>query len=137
MNALSMLLIFFLNVESSYVQNIERGATGHGDTVQFMLLRGHAWRIKTYAMDQDVHVWSLGPMSGEEFQKLARSNTEKHYGDVLVRMATVEDAGDSVAGLRNALVRSALGGSLEAAHDEAFAFWVPQPGVYATRSKPQ
>jgi hypothetical protein len=51
-------------------------------TVQFYESDNGSWRIKTYATDQDVHVWSLGK-NVEDIVSLARSNTAKHYGDVL------------------------------------------------------
>ena len=53
------LILFILNVESSYAQNIERPRETHPDTIQFLWVDGEAWRIKTYAVDRDVHVWSL------------------------------------------------------------------------------
>src|SRR3546814_1433614 len=52
------------------------------DTVQFYAANGTSWRIKTYAQDQDVHIWSLGSKVAD-LVALARTNTEKHYGDVL------------------------------------------------------
>jgi len=77
------LVIFFLTVQSSYSGNTEEAATEEVfDTVQFFESEGGGWRIKTYATDQDVHVRSLGKIV-EDILSLARSNTEKHYGDVL------------------------------------------------------
>ena len=45
------------------------------DTVQFVATEKGAWRIKTYATDQDVHVWSIGG-TPEGIVELARTNTE-------------------------------------------------------------
>jgi hypothetical protein len=57
----STLVVFFLSVQSSYSGNTEVGATEEAfDTVQFYAANGTSWRIKTYAQDQDVHIWLLG-----------------------------------------------------------------------------
>lgn len=55
----STLVIFFLSVQSSYAENTEADATEDAfDTVQFYESERGSWRIKTYAVDQDVHAWS-------------------------------------------------------------------------------
>ena len=52
------LVIFFLTVKSSYSADTEEPATDEAfDTIQFFESGTGGWRIKTYAMDQDVHVW--------------------------------------------------------------------------------
>lgn len=52
------------------------------DTVRFVATEQGAWRIRTYAEDQDVHTWSM-PIAPDHLIALARQNTDKHYGDVL------------------------------------------------------
>ena len=49
------LIIGVLTVESSYAQNSERPSRGVPDTVQFWIDPGGAWRIRTYAIDHDIH----------------------------------------------------------------------------------
>ena len=86
----TVLVIFFLSVQSSYSDNTESPATDEAfDTVQFFASDGVSWRIKTYATDQDVHIWSLGP-DVSDIVALARANTEKHYGDVLTEGYVIE-----------------------------------------------
>jgi hypothetical protein len=50
----TILVIFFLDIGSSYINNAEEPATDEEfDTVQFFASDGTAWRIKTFALDQD------------------------------------------------------------------------------------
>jgi hypothetical protein len=132
-----LLVIFMLKVESSYLQNVERASSlGSTDTVQFVLADGHAWRIKTFAIDHDVHVWNIGPMPAERLVALARSNTAKNYGDVLGRTIVVKSS-DGFDGLKAELSRYGLPANLEISKSGSFAFWTQEAGLYETRSTPQ
>jgi hypothetical protein len=51
-----VLVVVLLTVESSYLRNTERPVDGVSDTVQFCFTHDRDWRIKTYAMDHDIHV---------------------------------------------------------------------------------
>jgi hypothetical protein len=130
----STLVIFFLSVQSSYAENTEADATEDAfDAVQFYESERGSWRIKTYAVDQDVHAWSLGN-EVEDIVALARSNTEKHYGDVLAEGYILRtDAG--IDGLRRELSERGLSEHLEIA-DSGFLFWAPEGSHYRTKSKP-
>jgi hypothetical protein len=130
----STLVIFFLSVQSSYARNTESEATEEAfDTVQFYESDRGCWRIKTYATDQDVHAWFLGN-DVEDIVALARSNTEKHYGDVLTEGYVLRtDAG--VDGLRRELAERGLPEHLEIS-DSGFVFWTPEGSRYRTKSKP-
>ena len=132
-----LLVIFTLNVQSSYAQNVERDADpASKDTVQFLLIEGQAWRIKTYAIDHDVHVWSIGPMTAEKLEELARTNTAKNYADVLGETIVVKSA-SGFDGLREQLKKNGLSPNLEIPKSGAFAFWVQEAGVYKSRSTPK
>jgi len=64
-------VIFFLTIRSSYLDNTEEVASESAfDTVQLLAREEGSWRIKTYAMDQDVHVCRIGA-SPEELVKIA------------------------------------------------------------------
>lgn len=129
------LVVFFLTVQSSYSANTEERATDEAfDTVQFFKSDIGGWRIKTYAMDQDVHVWSLGNKV-EDIVALARSNTEKHYGDVLSEGYILESE-TGIDGLRRELADRGLSTHLEVS-DAGFVFWAPEGTRYSTKSKPQ
>ena len=130
-----ILIIFLLNVESSYIQNTERETKSHTDTIQFLLVGNQAWRIKTYAIDQDVHVWDIGKLEQEKFEEIAVANTKKHYGDVLKKQIAVQGAGDFES-LRSVLKTKQLPPNLEIDKNKRFAFWVPEPDKYSSKSTP-
>ena len=129
------LIIFILTAQSSYSANTEEPATSEAfDTVQFFESDSGAWRIKTYATDQDVHVWSLGN-EVEDIVALARSNTEKHYGDVLAGSYILKSE-TGIDGLRKELTERGLSTHLEIS-DSGFVFWTPEGTRYRTKSQPQ
>ena len=130
------LVIFFLTVQSSYSADAESAATDDiFDTVQFYESEAAgAWRIKTYATDQDVHVWSIGK-NIEDIVALARSNTEKHYGDVLGEGYILKST-TGLEGLRNELASRGLSTHLEVS-DAGFLFWTPEGTHYRSKSRPQ
>ena len=130
-----VLVIFFLSVQSSYLNNSEAEATAEVfDTVQFLATDDGAWRIKTYATDQDVHVWSIGA-SPDDVVGLARQNTEKHYGDVLSEGYVIETSG-GIEGLRRELIERGLTDTLEISKS-GFMFWAPAGTDYRSRSAPR
>lgn len=131
----STLVIFFLRIQSSYVENSEEPATEEKfDTVQFYEGASGCWRIKTFAMDQDVHVWSMGPSVKNLFE-LARSNTEKHYGDVLSE-GYILQSNEGLEGLRQQLEEKGLSTHLEISDGE-FLFWAPEGTHYRSKSRPR
>jgi hypothetical protein len=129
------LVIFFLTVQSSYSADSEKPAIGESfDTVQFFKSDSGGWRIKTYAIDQDVHVWSLGE-NVEDIVALARSNTDRHYGDVLLEGYVLRSQ-TGIDGLREELQSRGLSTHLEVT-DSGCAFWTPEGSQYRTKSQPQ
>lgn len=131
----TVLAIFFLAIKSSYRENIELEATeDEFDTVQFFGGECGNWRIKTFAHDQDVHVWSLGDAI-EDLIAVARANTEKHYGDVLTEGYLIE-TDEGIEGIREGLKERGLPAHLESA-EAGFVFWTPEGTKYRTKSKPQ
>jgi hypothetical protein len=130
----TVLVVFFLSVQSSYSENSEVAATEAAfDTVQFYSADGMNWRIKTYATDQDVHIWSLGS-DISDIVALAQSNTEKHYGDVLMEGYTIE-TDDGLDGLRRGLEERGLAPNLKLPPSGA-VFWAPAGTRYRTKSEP-
>jgi hypothetical protein len=132
----TILLVFLLNIKSSYLLNKEEPSALQVDTVQFLHLKGNAWRIKTFAIDHDVHVWHLGPMNSKDFEETAFANTKRHYADVLASHVKITSRGD-LAALEAKVTTTSLGGTLEIAKDKRFVFWVPALGHYKTKSTPQ
>jgi len=131
----TILITFLLAVQSSYSGNTEIAATEESfDTVQFYSANGANWRIKTYAQDQDVHIWSLD--SGiDDLVALARTNTEKHYGDVLAEGYVIE-TDEGLDGVRRELAQRGLTTDLELPPSGA-VFWAPPGTTYRSRSAPK
>lgn len=130
----SILIVFFLTVQSQYTENTEAPATPQSfDTVQFYAGGESSWRIKTFAVDQDVHIWSLGPYKADILE-LARTNTSKHYGDVLGNEVVIETE-DGIEGLRRELRARGLDDNLELPPSGA-VFWAPRGTRYRTKSRP-
>ncbi|WP_338849649.1 hypothetical protein V8J88_11370 [Massilia sp. W12] len=130
-----VLVIFFLSVQSSYSENVETAASDTAfDTVQFYAADGKNWRIKTYAKDQDVHIWSLD-RNLADIVALARTNTEKHYGDVLTGGYIIETQ-EGLEGLRRALSARGLAPNLQLPPSGA-VFWAPEGSHYRSKSVPK
>lgn len=129
-----VLVIFFLSIRSSYLRNEEYDASDEAfDTVQFVWTAEGAWRIRTYAEDQDIHTWSIHS-AAEDIVALARQNTEKHYGDVIVE-GYVIDTPDGEEGVRRELHARGLSEHLEIGAG-GLMFWTPEGSNYRTRSTP-
>jgi hypothetical protein len=129
------LLVFVLSIQSSYLKNSELPAVeGRADTVQFLVLPAASWRIKTFAVDEDVHVYSLGPSRPDEVIVVTAS-TERTYGDVIAKRYVVTSK-TGIAGLKDELKRLGLDDSIEVS-DQGFAFAVPKDSHYRTKSTPK
>ena len=133
------LVVGVLKIESSYARNSERPTRRVHDTVQMWIGPDSAWRIRTYAIDHDIHVYSLGhPKHMKRAPTdFARDHIKKHYGDVLFSIVVLrfDDASNALSS-RRVLSSQGLDGTLEVAKS-GFAFWNPDDGVYETKSEPK
>jgi hypothetical protein len=131
------LVIFLLTVQSSQAEQTQRpGTAAECDTIQFFQSPRGNWRIRTFAIDQDVHVWELDKDIADILE-LARSNTEELYHGVLAEGHVIES--QTLEGLRQALVARGLPANLKVS-DGGFLFWAPAGTEYrmkSTPSKPQ
>jgi hypothetical protein len=131
----TVLVIFFLAIQSSYSGNTEVQATSKSfDTVQFYASNGTAWRIKTYAQDEDVHIWSIDS-TVDDIVALAQQNTSQHYGDVLSEEYIIE-TDDGIEGVRRELSKRGLDVHLELPPSGA-VFWSPLGTRYRSKSAPK
>jgi hypothetical protein len=130
----TVLVIFFLTVQTSYLRDVETEATDDTfDTVQFFSGERGCWRIKTYASDEDVHAWSIG--APDDIVALARQNTEEHYGDLLSEGYIIETT-EGIEGLRRELLERGLSDHLEISKS-GFLFWTPAGTAYRSKSTPK
>ncbi|ALV08518.1 hypothetical protein [Roseateles depolymerans] len=135
MSAPHQLILFELSIQSSYLNNTEAPATEDAfDTIQFFAAEGRAWRIKTFATDQDVHIWELGADAVEDLVELAVGDTEAHYGDVL-EAGYVMASETGLDGLRAELDARELPVNLKETSFGA-VFWTPPGSQYRTQSRP-
>jgi hypothetical protein len=134
-----VLVVVILSVESSYLRNTERPVAGTSDTVQFYFTAHRDWRIKTYAMDHDIHVHVIREPGKERVFSVAdaESNSTKHYGDVIRRVVVLEFADPSdVVATDRVLMAHNLFGHLEIG-SSGVAFYNPAGGRYHSQSVPQ
>lgn len=139
MEAVSALVLTILSVESSYLQEVERPATKVPDTVQFWFTPNSLWRIRTYAIDHDIHTHTIGTRPGGLRMTIdeAVSNTSKHYGDVIVTTVVLRFSDlDNPEEIRPVLATHKLPGKLEIGKN-GVVFYNPDNGQYRTLSKPQ
>lgn len=129
------LLIFKLSVQSSYAENTERDADERNfDTLQWWFSATETWRVKTFAIDDDIHPHLItGPLEID----LAVENSLKHYGDVIAeqhRVTFVDPSNGSEVEER----MHDLGGAaaLELAPDGRFGFWNPDRRRYSSKTTP-
>jgi hypothetical protein len=133
------LVLAILTTESSYAREEERPATTVPDTIQFWLAPDSQWRIRTYAVDHDIHVYTAGPRpDGSRLTaKEAADHIAKHYANITAKTVTLDirDPGDKVE-VRRVLAEKVLIGVLEVGKN-GVAFYNPDKGEYRTRSKPK
>lgn len=129
-----ILVVALLTTESSYKSEIERPTSAVEDTIQFSISSSAPWRIRTYAIDHDIHVYSLG---GDITPTVAEAHIDKHYGDILKKRYTLtfKNPKDSVE-VSRVLQDAGLSGSLEVA-SAGFAFYNPDSQKYRSQSEPK
>jgi hypothetical protein len=139
MAAVFELVLAILSTESSYAREIERPATQVPDTIQFWLAPSVQWRIRTYAIDHDIHTHTLGPRAdGSSFTtEEAIAHTKKHYSDIIssIVVLTLRDPNDKEE-VRRVLAGHKLTGTLETGKS-GVAFYNPDSGEYRSKSRPK
>lgn len=134
-----ILALAILTTESSYKSEIERPATIVADTIQFWISPESSKRIRTYAIDHDIHIYSLGNKEdGSAFKPSdVEEHIKKHYNDVIKKLYVIEfrDPNNSTE-VAQALESYNLAGSLEVART-GFAFYNPDRAKYKTQSQPK
>ena len=151
------LILAILRVKSSYARGIELPLDDDSDvpdTLQWWVGRESVWRLKTFALDHDIHVYSVGAPKPRMLD-LIQQNNRKHYGDIIkaehvLAFRDCLDQAEVTAVLQSAGLglqlevgggtrpRQVSGGSAGTPPDPSqFAFWKPDDGEYRTQSTPK
>jgi hypothetical protein len=132
------LVVAVLTVQTSYAKDTELPAVDVPDTVQLWLAPDSAWRIRTFAIDHDIHVYRLG--GATDFTavtiELALEHITKHFADLTASRAVIT-FGDpnNTNKVQAELALHGLTGWLEVSKD-GFAFYSPDNGEYRTQTEP-
>jgi hypothetical protein len=129
------LLVAILNIESSYLQNLERPSTATSDSVQWWIAPNEIWRIKTYAIDHDVHTHHITSLPDAPIE-FATANIRKHYGDVLASIHILELRSADPEALLFAIQGAGLPPYFEFSK-KGFGFWKPDQAHYFSQSEPK
>ena len=139
MEAVVVLILTILSVESSYFQEVERPATKVPDTIQFWFTPDSQWRIRTYAIDHDIHLYTLGarPDGSRVTTDEARAHIVKHYREITASTIVLRfhDPNEPEE-VRRVLAEHKLPGKLEVGKN-GVTFYNPDGGEYRAKSKPQ
>jgi hypothetical protein len=128
------LIVGLLTTESSYKSEIERPSTNVEDTIQFCFAATQPWRIRTYAIDHDIHIHSID--GGAIDEVFAEAHIDKHYDEILKTRHTLQFKNVADSEEVNQVLQSAgLQGKLEIA-PAGFAFYNPDRQDYRTQSEP-
>ncbi len=132
------LVVALLSVQSSYAKEVEQPAANVPDTVQFWLTPDMQRRIRTYATDHDIHVYSLGAREEKKVSvEFAVEHIKKNYADVTASLVvlTFVDPKDKKE-VERVLAAHHLKGTLEVSKS-GVAFYNPDSGEYRTKSAPK
>lgn len=132
------LLLAILTVKGSYADSVEWPRDGPGDvpdTLQWWIGE-QAWRIRTYAIDHDIHTHRCA-RTGPDVLDVAMQNNATHFAHVTAcqHLLRFDDCGSAYE-VADVLARAGLPNRLEIAAGR-FAFWKPDDVRYRTRSTPK
>jgi hypothetical protein len=129
------LIVAILDIQSSYIEDRQEPAEGGAaDTVQWWIAPGLTWRIRTFAIDHDLHLHHVSGGDAETYMEHTREDF-----DGLVRAMHRLDFDDytDAAEVARVLTEAGLRPDLEIADEHGFAFWNPDRAIYKTKSYPE
>jgi hypothetical protein len=133
-----ILFLAILSVRTSYTRDTEEPAQENqpADTVQWWISPAGTWRIRTYALDHDIHTHSIADTC--DLLELARDTTLKHYSDVLRQQHEIvlNDTTDHAATSSEFRAAGLDPTGVEIAPDR-FLFWRPDDARYRSQSTPR
>ncbi len=132
------LLLAILTVRSSYANRLELPLSSDADlpdTLQWWIASSDAWRIRTYAIDRDVHIHQVVGNPGA-LLALAMKNNRKHFGGLIEveHYLNFSDCCNPVE-VQAEFQRIGLAPRLEITVDQ-FAFWKPDEARYQSQTTP-
>ena len=134
-----ILFLAILSIKSSYSRGLEIALEGENDipdTVQWWFGGGGCWRIRTYALDHDIHAFIIGN-SLQTTLELAKTNTANNFGDVIKEQHVIHFVNcDDSTEVNAEFGRIGLVPRIDI-ELERFAFWKPDDEVYSTKSAPR
>ena len=133
-----ILLLAVLSVKSSYSREEEiplENADDIPDTVQWWFGEGGCWRIRTYALDHDVHACQVGN-SLQTTLELAKKTNHDNYGDIIATQHVIHFVDCANVELEAEFGRIGLVPRLQFDLSR-FVFWKPDEAVYLTKSSPK
>jgi hypothetical protein len=133
-----ILLLAILSVKSSYSRAIETAletTDDVADTLQWWFGSYGCWRVRTYALDHDIHVFQVGN-SAQTTLELAKKNNHDHFGDIIEQQHQIHFVNCADRAETNAeFEKIGLVPRLEI--KDRFAFWKPDDAEYWTKSEPK
>jgi hypothetical protein len=133
------LLLALLSVKSSYLREIEtalENADDVPDTLQWWFGDGGCWRIRTYALDHDIHAYQIAN-SPQTTLELAKKNNRDNYGDIIRSQHLIHFLNcANPPELEAEFGRIGLVPRAEIVTAQ-FAFWKPDDAEYSTKSNPK
>lgn len=131
------LYVIVLTVRGSYARDFEvpiEYPDEVPDTLQWWIEEASFWRIRTFALDHDLHLYA-GTPGGPYVLDFARSNTHKRYRDVIRSENEVQVEDASPDGLIRAFQREDIVPRYEISGN-GYIYWKPDDADYFTRSAP-
>lgn len=133
-----ILVIAVLTIKSSYTGGEEiplGGPEEVPDTVQWWFSDRGCWRIRTYAVDHDVHVLAVND-SPKATLEMAKQNNQKNYADIIkvqyqLRFSDCTTESEVQAEFRKVGLVPRL------QFQDQFVFWKPDETDYWTQSSPK
>lgn len=129
------LVVGVLTIESSYSGNVEREHRGVPDTIQWWVAPDNAWRIRTFAIDHDIHTHVLGN-TDTDLVAYATDSTRRIYGDVLAAIYVLRLDRGSPESLQKAVAAAKLA-PYQDFSPRGFGFWKPDDARYWSQSEPK
>jgi hypothetical protein len=129
------LLLAILDIRSSHLEGRREPAEREApDTVQWWVGPDLTWKIRTFAIDHDLHLHQVRGGDADFFLE----NTRRDYDGLIRTLYKLEFADYTDEAERDRVLREAgLRAGLEVAEAHGFAFWNPDQGVYKTKSYPE